>query len=809
MLLIIVLSVGLVPSVFAAETEGNSTDETVPQETKAETNPTEGAVPSEEESIMVMSDDGIATVADYEIVGDPVDFCTLYPEEGIDITFDGNTIHKNHIPLYALYLKNQPGYENNYYVAYCIEPGVFLDYSTDQYGSSFTLDDVKSSSSILDRLTSAKLKAIAIALLYGQREIASKKDAESVRLEKLRHHAATQVIVWEIACGYRSATPPYKRSDSRIIDAVSGKLEIQSVVWNNSFYIDGIEDAYDEILDKMAKHYTIPSFASDQKSMASTYTMTDSGNGSYTITLTDTNKILSEYTFTNTYNITYKVSGNKLTVTVTGEVSSEIVVSATKKIPNLDDQVFYVWENGDEQRLMNCKAEPKDDPVPCYFKLKIDTGGISLIKTTEDGKNLSGWQFGIYSNSSCTKLISGPHTTNSKGKISVEGLSAGTVYIKELGHEDSDIDALYVCTSTNPQKVTIQAGSAATVKFNNDLRTGYGKLIKKTSTGKNLEGWQFNVYTNKACTKLVDGSPFTTDSSGTITAELLPGTYYVKEVEGTDPYWQYDTTVRKVTVVADETASVTFTNIHNGKAKIIKTLENPEAGTVEGWTFEVTDSAGAVVGSYTTDASGEIVCDLEPGEYTITEKLEEDSLWQSVGGESQTVTVKAGETAEVKFSNAIRPAEITIYKVDIQGAPLAGTEFLLEWSDDEGRTWKPVTYTESAYPVIGGCTSAHLVDGKLTTGKDGIAVFTGLYPTLQYRLTETSTPEGYQLLTEPAFEGNIPVEDNLVVELTVVNAPAYELPMTGSTGSRLQTGLQLAGALALLGLLLYIAKKRR
>ena len=73
------------------------------------------------------------------------------------------------------------------------------------------------------------------------------------------------------------------------------------------------------------------------------------------------------------------------------------------------------------------------------FYNKLNTGSISLTKTTEDGKNLSSWQFGIYSNSACTTLVSGPHTTNTSGKISVTGLTPGTYYVKELGHTDSTI----------------------------------------------------------------------------------------------------------------------------------------------------------------------------------------------------------------------------------------------------------------------------------------------------------------------------------------------------------------------------------
>lgn len=94
--------------------------------------------------------------------------------------------------------------------------------------------------------------------------------------------------------------------------------------------------------------------------------------------------------------------------------------------------------------------------------------GIGVL-VAYDLCNLSGWRFGIYSNSACTNLVSGPHSTNSSGKISVTDLTAGTYYVKELGHTDSAINAMYYCSSTNPQKVTVTAGSTATVSFANTM----------------------------------------------------------------------------------------------------------------------------------------------------------------------------------------------------------------------------------------------------------------------------------------------------------------------------------------------------
>lgn len=447
------------------------------------------------------------------------------------------------------------------------------------------------------------------------------------------------------------------------------------------------------------------------------------------------------------------------------------------------------------------------------FYNKLNTGGLSLTKTTDDGKNLSGWKFGIYSDAACTSLVSGPHTTSASGKISVSGLTPGTYYVKELGHTDSAINALYTCASTNPQQVTITSGATASVSFQNKLNTGGVKLVKKTNTGNNLSGWQIGLYTDSACTSVVAGSPFTTGADGTITvSNLIPGTYYAKEVASSDPYWVCDTAVKTVTVATGQTAEVTFTNTHKGRGKIIKTM--PDGGSVSGWVFEVYSSENKLVGTCTTGEDGTILTDyLLPGEYTVKEIIPADSPYICDAPNPKTITITPGQTTEVTFTNRLKPGEIMVEKVDTQGTPLSGAEFLLEWSID-GKEWKPVTYTEALDVKEGTCTSDSLADGKLTSGEDGIIRFTGLNPNSLYRLTETKAPNGYQLLTEPAFEGKIQVEDEYFVQLTVVNAPVYELPMTGASSGLLLKVSQIICAALLLSLIGYHVyqteqKKRR
>ena len=110
-----------------------------------------------------------------------------------------------------------------------------------------------------------------------------------------------------------------------------------------------------------------------------------------------------------------------------------------------NNHIYFVWRNGSYQVMLATPTQPSYDPIPAYFYVTTPdlTAFLDMTKTTEDGKNLSGWKFGIYSDSGCSNLISGPHTTDVNGKISVTNLTSGTVYVKELGHNDSSINAMY------------------------------------------------------------------------------------------------------------------------------------------------------------------------------------------------------------------------------------------------------------------------------------------------------------------------------------------------------------------------------
>lgn len=597
---------------------------------------------------------------------------------------------------------------------YCIEP--WRSYGASTSGNAVdrgvTLDGSGSTagSNVWYAMPEDYREAIGLILLYSDQMwdhavsvTTTKKDSNP----NVPLRIATQFLIYEIVCGLRD--PATFKSNSVNSCGTSGDIFYNAGEASVPYFAP----KYNALVDAIHAAKKIPSFTGASISSAPTITLTGEETA-----VTDSNGVLFNFSFTDGNGAKFYKSGNTLYITQTGDISESTVYKAARNLPSASDSTYRIWYmSGSSYQTTVSLDTASAGSFNAYFKLKAAPrpGSISLTKTTEDGENLSGWKFGIYSDAACTKLVSGPHTTDSGGKISAAGLSAGTYYVKELGHTDSAVGEMYYCSGANPQKVTVTAGAAATVSFTNKRNTG--------------------------------------------------------------------------------------------GVKIIKTM--PDGGSTAGWKFEVYDSNHKLVGSYTTASDGTILTDyLLPGTYTIKEIIPEDSPYTCDAPNPQIVAISAGQTAEVTFTNRMKPGEIRIQKTDTHSEPLAGAEFLLEWSKD-GRQWQTVTYTDSPDVTEGTCATEGLADGKLTSGADGVVRFTGLYSGSLYRVTKVKAPKGYQLLTEPVYEGSIQKDDGNFIRLTVVNAPVFELPMTGSTGYTAMTAIQVGTGVALLLILIRLAKKRK
>lgn len=466
---------------------------------------------------------------------------------------------------------------------------------------------------------------------------------------------------------------------------------------------------------------------------------------------------------------------------------------------------YYARELPTENSYWDIDAEVKSVTVTSGQTAELTFvntcyGRIEFRKTTNTGSHLGGWVFVVRDTDGETV---GTYTTDENGYACTENLPLGRYTVTEQAVQDD-----YWLAQLGFHDVTVAAGKATVDEWHNKEQ-GLAWFLKKTNTGADVEGWHITIYTDEACTQVA--KEVVTNQDGKAGYYLDPGTYWAKEtgqVSGLfeDGYWQIDQSVQKFEVKPHESTEIVFSNTHCGKVKIVKTME--DSSSPEGWQFKITGPDGKEIedSPFVTGTDGTIITEnLLPGDYTVEELLPEDSVYSCQTENPVTVTVKAGETAEVPFTNALRPARIWIEKVDNTGKHLAGAVFRLEWSADDGKTWANIFYSDQKQPVKGGCSNAQLVDGCLTSNDQGELAWNNLYPGLRYRVTETQAPEGYTRLKGTAFDDTITVKD-LDVTIRVVNNRGFLLPKTGSTSLRI---VSLVGAVALAASLVVILSNTR
>lgn len=458
---------------------------------------------------------------------------------------------------------------------YCIEPcknyaastsGNYMDEDLGVSGSGSTRG-----SNVWYAMPYSYRQAIALTLLYSRQLWNSNYSVKTTAMANnpnVSTRIATQFLIYEIVTGLRDADTSNRRGSNGY---TSGDVFYNAGVSN----VSGFAEKYNSIVSSVQNAMKIPSFTSRSSGSAPTVTM--SGNQ---VSVTDSNGVLGNFTFSNGNGAAFSKSGNTLTITKTGSISPTALFSATRGLPSAENSTVSIYYSASSAYQTCVKLySPQVDTLRAYFRINApDPGAIALVKTTEDGQNLSGWRFGVYSNAACTTLVSGPHTTDTSGRISIPGLNAGTYYVKELGHTNSTISSRYTCSGENPKMVSISNGTTTSVSFYNKLTVGALEIRKSTNTGNHLDGWKFIVKKDGA---EIPGSPFTTDRDGKIlTGNLTPGDYTVEEVLPADSLYTGEAP-KTVTVTAGKTAEVSFLNkLRTGKITIRKvdTKDEPLAG---------------------------------------------------------------------------------------------------------------------------------------------------------------------------------------------------------------------------------------
>ncbi len=558
-------------------------------------------------------------------------------------------------------------------ICYCIEPGVSLnigDRLTDwdenfwnNYPSSYN-----------KTIAPHDIKAIIGRILqYGYTGTISESWlSQNEGGDKLAYATATQILVWETVIGERDADFNHVSTGSydAVLDTINAAHPLRSKILSY----------YSSIVSKVQKHAKVPSFCSKSGSKAQTVEFVWNGS-QYTVTLTDKNNVLGNYTFaSNIAGVKFKVDGNKLIVTSQTAPNETVSITASKN--NSARKGVITWSDGvfgPDGSLQDLVAygQPVADPVKGYVNIKVSYGSVKIVKASEDGK-VDGVRFRI-EGSGMNQIV----TTQNGGRAQIDNLNPGVYTVTEL---ETDI-----YEPQESRKVTVVAGQTATVTFNNTLKCGNLAVIK-ASEDDFVKGVKFHLYGTAICGQAVDEYAVTNASGVATFEDVLIGSRYTLE--------EVNTAIRYVVptqqTVAVEWNKVTQKTVDNVLKKFRVTVNKRDAETttpqgdasLSGAVYGVY-SGEDLIDTYTTDASGSFttryyVCgdDWSLREITPSEGYLIDPTEYHIGAEARNYTVEYNAAPDIGSPEDIIKGKIAIIKHSDDGStqietPEVGAEFVV------------------------------------------------------------------------------------------------------------------------------------
>lgn len=633
--------------------------------------------------------------------------------------------------------------------AYCIEPGHTL-YS----GNTLTEDG----STVWKNLGSAKQKAINLALLYGKPGL-----GKSLSGTEDQKWVATQLIVWEFVSGCRSTSEGYKCTNTKFIDGIcAGGAN------------PGVKSVYNAISKSLANYSTVPSFASAIASKAEPYEMKYS-DGKYTLTLTDSNSILSDFDFKTTSGISVSKSGNKLTLTSTLPVNDAVTFNSAKSMPDVGKTVLVPYGDATLQDVIS-GVENDADPIRAYFKVKTSSGNLKLIKTSEDG-NVANIEFTVKGDG-YSKTVK----TNSKGEFELTDLFPGSYTVTEI------TDSKY--ETQKSQTVKVESGKTATVTFKNVLKKWNLTVTKTDAETKSaqgdatLAGAVYGIYNNG---KLVD--KYTTDKNGSFkTSYYVCGdNWTLKEIEPSEGYLLDETEyhigaeAKKYTIENNSISMGVTEDILKGKISIIKhtddgstKIETPEKCAE----FQVYLKSSGSYAKATESERDNLICDeygfaetkdLPYGTYTV----HQTKGWNGTEfiADFDVFVNEDGKTYKYLINNSSLESYVKIVKVDSETGkqiPYAGAGFQIYNPDGKLVTMK---YT---YPTVTEIDTFY-------TNSDGYLITPETLPYGKgYSVVEVQAPYGYILDSTPVYFDITAEKISEENGVTIVKAEKKNTPQKGT-----------------------------
>ena len=427
-------------------------------------------------------------------------------------------------------------------LAYCIQPGVRSDDSSNY---------VQGSSGCWYNLPASVQSGIALALACGYPSAeygTAYGDSNSSDIIGAEKWAATQAVIWDLICEYRSPYDYRSWGSSPFYNCVDTSRYPTFALW------------YSEIVDAMQSATDIPSFAATSSRWCDTIELTKDSSGNYSASVTDSNGVLGDFNFSsNSGNgITFSQKGNTLTITATPEaaknLNTEKTYSATGSAYGIDpDEAVLCWydSTGKYQSLASYTGTGFD-PVRAYIKIKAtvvdEKGSLTINKTDADtGKALAGVTYRLF-DSAGNKIAD--VTTGSNGKAVFSDLPLGSYTYQEISAPEG-----YVVDDTK-YPITITTGTLNITETRTNVLAKGSLTINKTDadTGKALAGVTYRLF-DSAGNKITD---VTTGTDGMAVFSDLPlGSYTYQEISAPEGYVVDDT--KYPITITTETLNITET----------------------------------------------------------------------------------------------------------------------------------------------------------------------------------------------------------------------------------------------------------